>query len=56
MRIRTPTAVGFGLIVGLLGAYTLTARTAPTQDERQILVDGHGRAISSFLRQESRSA
>lgn len=48
MRIGTPTAIGFGLIVGLLGGYTPTARTAPTQDEHQILVDGHGRAISSL--------
>jgi hypothetical protein len=48
MQRRTPTAVGFGVIVGLLAGYSATARTTPIQDPRQVLADGHGRAISSL--------
>jgi hypothetical protein len=48
MQKRTPTAVGFGLSVGLLLGYSPTARTTAIRDTQQVLVDGHGRAISSL--------
>ncbi len=48
MQKQTPTAVGFGVMVGLLVGYSATARTTPTQDTQQVLVDGRGRAISSL--------
>jgi len=48
MRMRTGAGIVLGLIVGILAGYTATALTSQAPPVRQVLVDGDGRASTSW--------